>query len=66
MPAAKVRIALHAMGGDHGPAVILPGAELSLGRHPDIELLLYGEPRPTPDTPEVVAEPIGPGVPAFS
>jgi phosphate acyltransferase len=43
MPAAKVRIALDAMGGDHGPAVILPGAELSLGRHPDIEFLLYGD-----------------------
>jgi glycerol-3-phosphate acyltransferase PlsX len=40
---AKVRIALDAMGGDHGPAVVLPGAELSLGRHPDIEFLLYGD-----------------------
>src|SRR4029077_3414577 len=39
----KVRIALDAMGGDHGPAVILPGAELSLGRHPDIEFLLFGD-----------------------
>src|SRR5262249_32824783 len=39
----KVRIALDAMGGDHGAAVGVPGAELSLTRHPDIEFLLFGE-----------------------
>ena len=39
----KVRIALDAMGGDHGAAVVVPGAELSLERHPDIELLLFGD-----------------------
>jgi glycerol-3-phosphate acyltransferase PlsX len=39
----KVRIALDAMGGDHGAAVVVPGAELSLGRHPDIEFLLFGD-----------------------
>jgi len=38
----KVRIALDAMGGDHGPSVIVPGAELSLARHPDIEFVLFG------------------------
>ena len=38
----KVRIAVDAMGGDHGPSVILPGAEISLVRHPDIEYLLFG------------------------
>ena len=38
----KVRIALDAMGGDHGAAVILPGADISLTRHPDIEFLLFG------------------------
>src|SRR6266581_8955292 len=38
----KVRIALDAMGGDHGATVILPGADLSLSRHPDIEYLLFG------------------------
>jgi glycerol-3-phosphate acyltransferase PlsX len=37
-----VRIALDAMGGDHGAAVVVPGAELSLTRHPDIEFLLFG------------------------
>jgi glycerol-3-phosphate acyltransferase PlsX len=39
----KVRIALDAMGGDHGPSVVVPGAELSLTRHPDMELLLIGD-----------------------
>jgi phosphate acyltransferase len=39
----KVRIALDAMGGDHGPSVILPGALISLTRHPDTEFLLYGD-----------------------
>ncbi len=29
----KVRIALDAMGGDHGPAVVVAGAELALARH---------------------------------
>src|SRR5205807_8788757 len=38
----KVRIALDAMGGDHGAAVVVPGAELSLSRHPDIEFFLFG------------------------
>ena len=38
----KVRIALDAMGGDHGATVILPGADISLTRHPDIEFLLFG------------------------
>src|SRR4051795_1742609 len=39
----KVRIALDAMGGDHGAAVVVPGAELSLERHPDIEFMLFGD-----------------------
>jgi phosphate acyltransferase len=39
----KVRIALDAMGGDHGAAVVVPGAELSLTRHPGIEFLLFGD-----------------------
>jgi glycerol-3-phosphate acyltransferase PlsX len=39
----KVRIALDAMGGDHGPSVVVPGAELSLGRHPNLEFLLFGD-----------------------
>lgn len=39
----KVRIALDAMGGDHGAAVVIPGAELSQRRHPDAEFLLFGD-----------------------
>jgi glycerol-3-phosphate acyltransferase PlsX len=39
----KVRIALDAMGGDGGAAIVVPGAELSLARHPDIEFLLFGD-----------------------
>jgi phosphate acyltransferase len=41
--AQKVRIALDAMGGDIGPAVVVPGADLSLARHPDTEFILYGD-----------------------
>jgi phosphate acyltransferase len=39
----KVRIALDAMGGDVGASVVIPGAAISLTRHPDAEFLLYGE-----------------------
>jgi glycerol-3-phosphate acyltransferase PlsX len=39
----KVRIALDAMGGDHGPAVVIPGAEIALARHPDSEFILFGD-----------------------
>jgi glycerol-3-phosphate acyltransferase PlsX len=38
----SVRIALDAMGGDHGASVLLPGADISLTRHPDTEFLLFG------------------------
>ena len=37
-----VRIALDAMGGDHGPAVVVAGAELALARHPASEFLFFG------------------------
>src|SRR5262249_2289948 len=39
----KVRIALDAWGGDGGASVVVPGAEISLQRHPDTEFLLYGD-----------------------
>jgi phosphate acyltransferase len=39
----KVRIALDAMGGDVGASVIIPGAAISLTRHPETEFLLYGD-----------------------
>jgi glycerol-3-phosphate acyltransferase PlsX len=35
-------ISLDAMGGDQGPAVVLPGAALALQRHPDVSFLLFG------------------------
>src|SRR6202451_2428 len=38
----KVRIALDAMGGDHGPAVVVAGAEVALARHPESQFLLFG------------------------
>jgi glycerol-3-phosphate acyltransferase PlsX len=39
----KVRIALDAMGGDHGASVVVPGAALALARHPDTEFILVGD-----------------------
>jgi len=39
----KVRIALDAMGGDVGAAVVIPGAAASLARHPDSQFLLFGD-----------------------
>ncbi len=41
--ANKVRIALDAMGGDVGPAVVIPGAAIALQRRPDTEFLLFGD-----------------------
>ena len=35
-------IALDAMGGDHGPAVVVPGAALSLERYPALNYIFYG------------------------
>ena len=51
----NVRIAIDAMGGDHGASVLLPGAEISLMRHPDIEYLLFGD--------RAVLEPLLDGLP---
>jgi glycerol-3-phosphate acyltransferase PlsX len=39
----KVRIALDAMGGDVGASVVIPGAAISLSRHPDSQFLLFGD-----------------------
>jgi glycerol-3-phosphate acyltransferase PlsX len=41
--AQKIRIALDAMGGDHGPSVVVPGAELALEQHPDSEFIIFGD-----------------------
>src|ERR1700732_1574323 len=51
----KARIALDAMGGDHGASVVLPGADISLTRHPDTEYLLFGN--------RAVVEPLLAGLP---
>ncbi len=40
---AKIRIAVDAMGGDHGPAVTVPGAAVTLARHPDTEFIMFGD-----------------------
>jgi glycerol-3-phosphate acyltransferase PlsX len=39
----KLTIALDAMGGDAGPEMVLPGAELASVRHPDLKFLLFGD-----------------------
>jgi glycerol-3-phosphate acyltransferase PlsX len=39
----KVRIALDAMGGDQGPSVVVPGADLALTQHPDSTFILFGD-----------------------
>jgi glycerol-3-phosphate acyltransferase PlsX len=39
----KVRIALDAMGGDHGPAVAVAGAELARQRHPENAFAFFGD-----------------------
>jgi glycerol-3-phosphate acyltransferase PlsX len=40
---APVTIALDAMGGDHGPSVVVPAAALALVRHPDMQFLFVGD-----------------------
>lgn len=41
--ADKKTISLDAMGGDHGPSVVLGGAAIALERRPDISFVLYGD-----------------------
>ncbi len=43
--AVPLTIALDAMGGDLGPEVVIPGANLSLVRHPELRYLLVGDER---------------------
>lgn len=42
MTSGKVRIALDAMGGDHGPEIVIPGAALTLARYPDTVFIIHG------------------------
>jgi len=41
--ASQKTIALDAMGGDHGPEVVIPGAALSLQRQPALSFMLFGD-----------------------
>ena len=41
--AAARTLALDAMGGDHGPEVVVPGAAMVLARHPTLSFLLFGD-----------------------
>src|SRR5689334_13455922 len=41
--AAKITVALDAMGGDSGPGMVVPGAELAAIRHPQYRFLLFGD-----------------------
>jgi phosphate acyltransferase len=41
--AAPRTISLDAMGGDEGPAVVVPGAAIALDRHPGVTFLLFGD-----------------------
>jgi len=40
---SPVTIALDAMGGDHGPSVVIPAAGIALVRHPEMRFLLVGD-----------------------
>ncbi len=52
---SAITIALDAMGGDHGPGVVLPGADLALVRHPDLRFAIFGQ--------EEVVRPVLDGLP---
>ncbi|MEO5885293.1 MAG: phosphate acyltransferase PlsX [Candidatus Limnocylindrales bacterium] len=41
--AGRVRVAVDAMGGDHGPSQVIPGALDFARSHPDDELILVGD-----------------------
>ncbi|MEG6509566.1 phosphate acyltransferase PlsX [Methyloligella sp. 2.7D] len=55
---APVTIALDAMGGDYGPAVVIPGAAEALVRNPDLRFILVGD--------QTVIEPVLAEHPALS
>ena len=41
-PLPLVRLAVDAMGGDHGPQVTLPACKAFLDKHPQAELVIVG------------------------
>lgn len=51
----RVTIAIDAMGGDHGPPVMVAGAALALDQHPDADFVFFG--REAEIAPLVAAEP---------
>jgi phosphate acyltransferase len=42
-PTTHVTISLDAMGGDHGPSVVIPGAAIALERRPHSRFVIYGD-----------------------
>jgi len=40
---SPITLALDAMGGDDGPAMVLPGVEIALERRSDLKFMIYGE-----------------------
>jgi phosphate acyltransferase len=40
---SHVTISLDAMGGDHGPSVVIPGAAIALDRRPDTRFFMFGD-----------------------
>src|ERR1700712_2318460 len=51
----RVCISLDAMGGDHGPTTVVPGAAIARERHPEMTFLMFGDEAIL--TPLVAAEP---------
>ncbi|MET0605614.1 MAG: phosphate acyltransferase PlsX [Beijerinckiaceae bacterium] len=45
MTTRAVCISIDAMGGDHGPEVVAPGAAIALERHPGLRFILVGDQR---------------------
>ncbi|MFE1602261.1 phosphate acyltransferase PlsX [Methylobacterium sp. ID0610] len=39
----RVRISLDAMGGDHGPSTVVPGAAIAREHHPETTFLMFGD-----------------------
>ncbi|AWN38423.1 phosphate acyltransferase PlsX [Methylobacterium radiodurans] len=39
----RVCISLDAMGGDHGPSTVVPGAAIALERHPGTRFIMFGD-----------------------
>ncbi|MBO0181013.1 phosphate acyltransferase, partial [Vibrio parahaemolyticus] len=39
----RVCISLDAMGRDHGPATVVPGAAIARERHPETRFIMFGD-----------------------